>query len=494
MRLPGRLGGLGVTSMLAISDAAFLGSVAASLHDVLQRTALEIKSAVESGQAQPGPPAAAAGDGRAQRSAARAGDSGGDAGGGAAGGGEEGEEDEPMELEEIEQLLGCSWAHLRDSVPMLKAAAACRAKLLPLLPPPATAGAPSSQQELPQELPTLDDMAKAVKPKLQRGMTNLVHHASRRAIMARHEQTLQQQGFDSAPGRAAAKVLARMHSSLGPGGSAAWLRASACTTVTQLLPLQFQTAVYLTLGRDHPMAVAAGPTCGGCKRAADMANRDPNSSRIQPSDPKGYHLLQCKHGNEICMRHDMLRDRLEIILKSAGWRVLREPTLSKVGVTGDVGKLRMDLAVLPPDTGTWELIDVSVVSPVADTYSCRVLDEPLYAIKMAEERKQSTYTQAVQQGFKLTPFIGTVFGRWNLGASDLLKRAASAAADRGGVSEDYRVQSRIIDRWWQELACVLVKGNTLAIASRSAGDSGGPQRHGGRRLEYLREAELPEFR
>jgi hypothetical protein len=386
-----------------------------------------------------------------------------------------------MSFEEIDALQERPWADMRNSLPMLQEAATAEQALAADMPAPV-----GGEQKV--KLPTLDDLAREASPKLQQTATNLVHAAVRRRIVERHQQVCASEGanyYNTDRGRASALALARMHSTLGPGGIAAWIRASASAQSTQLNSLQYQTAVYLAIGIDHPSAVGDCYVCRQAGLRGDAAT----------VDRKGYHYLSCKRGgNEISVRHNALRDRLAAILQRMHFDVKVEIQLHALGVQGIGGKERIDLAIRAPGSSVWELVDVTVVCPVASSYAKKVMGDADAAFTAIVAQKERTYKAAIEQDFKLTTFAGSVFGRFNLQAQDLLRRAARAGVRTGSVVADIRVESRMVDRLWQDLACTIQRGNHMAIASRSSREERERRMQRGRDYVPVGAAYMPEFR
>jgi hypothetical protein len=330
----------------------------------------------------------------------------------------------------------------------------------------------------------MEEIAKATKAGVQRQATALVHNSKHQQLLQRYRREAQNAAASPAKRKSAKQAIVRMHSTSSPG-SMAWVRASGNTPQTTLTPVQYNIAASLALGRDLPAVVEAGPMCPAASRGCPAA-----------SDGKGYHLLGCRHGREVIIRHDMVRDTLGAFMRSAGWRVKTEALLGDVGVGGDVGSQRMDLVFMPPRAGQWEFVDVAIVQPTSDSYvnmaEAREGAET-GGILRAERRKNKTYQAAIEQGFRLTPFIGEAFGRWSDGARQLVRRIAKDAATQPGFDEDRLLETRLVDKMWQELACALQKGNALILASRSRKQGGGVEERG-RYAEPLGAAYMPEFR
>jgi hypothetical protein len=181
-------------------------------------------------------------------------------------------------------------------------------------------------------------------------------------------------------------------------------------------------------------------------------------------DPLGYHYLSCGSGAQRIFRHDILKTSFKDICGQAGVPAVLEQLLGTLNFR-DVGEMRMDVvAVLE---GRTELYDITVHNPVCPSNVGAASRHPGVTAANAEKQKINTYSCVKPQGGIFIPIAAEVFGRWGEETSTLLARLAEFKLTRMGLEGNKVLRSRLINKWWNVLACTLVKSNVFMILSKT---------------------------
>ena len=140
------------------------------------------------------------------------------------------------------------------------------------------------------------------------------------------------------------------------------------------------------------------------------------------------HVLNCKVGGFVSMRHDRLRDLQANFLKEVAKDVKIEPELLPVGNTDMIGtnaeKARLDISAV----GLWgplerTFFDVRVMHPNSPSYRSKT---PSQLYLQHEREKKSKYMERVVQIEKgsFTPLVYSTHGGMGVEAAKFIKRVA----------------------------------------------------------------------
>ena len=141
-------------------------------------------------------------------------------------------------------------------------------------------------------------------------------------------------------------------------------------------------------------------------------------------DPLGHHAITCRHGGDVVIRHNMLRDVLADFFRRAHLSVAVE---KGHGLTRDHNHQRpADLFVTGWDRGRPAAMDITVTSPLTPVIlgeSCQVVGAPAL---VAENRKlQANSPKCQELGWACTPLAVETYGNWGEVAQGTFSRLAS---------------------------------------------------------------------
>ena len=204
-------------------------------------------------------------------------------------------------------------------------------------------------------------------------------------------------------------------------GSGAWLTAQPIQSLGYTLNKQeFRDSVCLWYGWNIPNT----PRYCQCKAENDID-----------------HVLNCKMGGYVSMRHNRVRDLEATLMKEVCHNVQTEPELLSItqddpnrsGNTAE--KARCDVA----GVGVWgayekTFLDIRIMHPNSRSY----LNKPIKDVYAShEQKKKRLYNERVlqiEQG-SFTPIVGSTFGGWGMEAERHHKRIATLIAAK--KNEEY---------------------------------------------------------
>ena len=230
---------------------------------------------------------------------------------------------------------------------------------------------------------------------------------------------------------------------------------------TYLSPEQWDDALATRYGY-NPRKVS--PSCSQCHKENDLA-----------------HALTCRHGGNLHGRHNMLRDELAHVCRSAfgqaEFSVEVEPWVRRQA-GGGLADLRADVGVRGLDQpGTMTMLDVRICHPAADSHIRLGTDTVL---SNAEVEKTALYGDACRErGMLFKPFVVSTDGVRGAQAEVVIKRLGEALSHRWRMSN-----SKAVTWVRSRLAVALAKGCSACIrAPRVRYRGGGEQYNDARRGE-----------
>ena len=216
-----------------------------------------------------------------------------------------------------------------------------------------------------------------------------------------------------------------------------WLDNAPCTS----LGFAFNSAAFLQLIRWRlGMPVCAHETvCPFCNEAA--------------ADEMGYHLLTCRWGGNLGVRHDGVRDVFYGACQAAAWSPAKEVNIFTTGQARAADIL------------------VRATSARAFDFAITHYGQRKYVVKTAEEGpgyaashysdvvKDARYkTRAAKEGVHFVAMVTDVAGNWTLAAHAIFVECARDIAARR--NSDPAVQLRLLRK---RLSCAIMRGNARAL-------------------------------
>ena len=177
-------------------------------------------------------------------------------------------------------------------------------------------------------------------------------------------------------------------------------------------------------------------------------------------DPLGHHAITCRHGADVVIRHNMMRDVLADFFRRAHLSVAVE---KGHGLTRDHNRQRpADLLVTGWDRGRPAAMDITVTSPLTPVIlgeSCQVVGA---AALVAENRKlQANSPKCQELGWACTPLAVETYGNWGEVAQGTFSRLASHLA----ISQS-RPKALVVADIYGRLNLHLVKSIARALLAR----------------------------
>ena len=227
-----------------------------------------------------------------------------------------------------------------------------------------------------------------------------------------------------------------------------------------LSPDEFRDAIAIRYGF-NPSRV--NPTCPQCNGENDLA-----------------HALTCKYGGNRVGRHNIVRDEVAHLCRTAFGRTAYstevEPWVRK-DAAGGLQDLRADIGVRGLDqVGKVTMLDVRICHPVSKEYPGRSTAD---ALNSAEVDKTAKYGEACREnGWLFRPFVMSTDGVLGDQAETVVRRIGESLSQRWRISN-----SRAITWARNRLAVALAKGCSACIRGDRGRGRGGadPTRGGGSR-------------
>ena len=208
-----------------------------------------------------------------------------------------------------------------------------------------------------------------------------------------------------------------------------------------LEPNEFQIAVKWWLGMD----VSFGSCCPHCP-----------DHRL---DPLGHHALTCKHGGDVVLRHNSLRD---VFVEFCHRACLG----GQVEVGSGQGHDRLNSRPADVLVKNWHLgkpaaFDLTITSPLNPTTLTEVGVKCGSSAQVAEVRKHAANDGKCKElGWVCIPLAVESYGCWGMEAQESFKRLAARLAIQMGCS-----RSQATTTLYQRLSLSLVRANARALLS-----------------------------
>eukprot|EP00731_Ephydatia_muelleri_P012339 Em0006g1233a len=210
-----------------------------------------------------------------------------------------------------------------------------------------------------------------------------------------------------------------------------------------LEPNEFQIAVKWWLGMD----VSFGSCCPHCP-----------DHRL---DPLGHHALTCKHGGDVVLRHNSLRD---VFVEFCHRACLG----GQVEVGSGQGHDRLNSRPADVLVKNWHLgkpaaFDLTITSPLNPTTLTEAGVKCGSSAQVAEVRKHAANDGKCKElGWVCIPLAVESYGCWGMEAQESFKRLAARLAIQMGCS-----RSQATTTLYQRLSLSLVRANARALLSRA---------------------------
>jgi hypothetical protein len=146
-------------------------------------------------------------------------------------------------------------------------------------------------------------------------------------------------------------------------------------------------------------------------------------------DQQGYHALVCRHGGNLGVRHNALRD---VIFKYAQRSAMGPRVEQRV----TPGSNRRHADILLPSSGHGVVCDVAVTHPLQPAYiAATTSGSGSAADAYGSWHKARKFSAAVEaEGYLYAPCVVDAFGNWSASGRATLELIASAASARDGIA------------------------------------------------------------
>ena len=235
--------------------------------------------------------------------------------------------------------------------------------------------------------------------------------------------------------RARLRSVARVH-------AGAFLEA---VPIGQLKMMSTHFAVALQLRLGAPVyAVGMPPLCPKCHKS---------------SDRRGHHAMSCATTSDRIIKHDTVCDIVAGKGKEAGLHTQREVR----NIVPDSRARPGDVVMYNWEGGRTVALDITVVSPVAETVVREAADEGGAAAAAAELLKDDKALEAcAQQDIDFLPLALESFGGWGKLALTFFRKLGRLIAQRSGRPES--LETRYM---FQSMSVALQRGNAIMIQERA---------------------------
>ena len=263
-------------------------------------------------------------------------------------------------------------------------------------------------------------------------------HLSQKVLSSK----LEDQQFNNLFQSATLTDRARLLSISSPHASA-WLSVTPSPRLNlHLDPAEFQVALKWWLG----IPVVQGQSCPHCPSFA--------------LDDFGHHALSCKHGGDVVLRHNKLRD----IFSDFCQRACLGPCLEMGCGAGFTNTQSRPADVLVPnwDLGKPAAFDLSVTSTLHSSVLLEASVTAGSAALAAENRKHNSNDRKCEElGWVCIPLVVETYGCWGAAAVAAFSKLAGRLSTRLN-----QPKSRTIFGIYSRLGLALVRANCRAILSR----------------------------
>ena len=178
-------------------------------------------------------------------------------------------------------------------------------------------------------------------------------------------------------------------------------------------------------------------------------------------DPLGHHATSCRHGGDVVIRHNHLRDIVADFCRQAHLSVRVE---AGYGLSSDHSNTRpADVLVQGWDRGSPAALDITVTSPLTPATLRDASSTAGAAAYAAECRKHTANDAKCQElGWACIPLAVETFGNWGMEAQGVFSRLASALGMHQGTSKSWALHTI-----YSRLNMSLVRSVARSILGRS---------------------------
>ncbi|KAL5479267.1 hypothetical protein EMCRGX_G022766 [Ephydatia muelleri] len=157
-------------------------------------------------------------------------------------------------------------------------------------------------------------------------------------------------------------------------------------------------------------------------------------------DPLGHHATSCRHGGDVVIRHNHLRDIVADFCRQAHLSVRVE---AGYGLSSDHSNTRpADVLVQGWDRGSPAALDITVTSPLTPATLRDASSTAGAAAYAAECRKHTANDAKCQElGWACIPLAVETFGNWGMEAQGVFPRLASALGMHQGTSKSWALHT-----------------------------------------------------
>ena len=178
-------------------------------------------------------------------------------------------------------------------------------------------------------------------------------------------------------------------------------------------------------------------------------------------DPLGHHALTCKHGGDVVLRHNSLRD---VFVEFCHRAYLG----GQVEVGSGQGHDRLNSRPADVFVKNWHLgkpaaFDLTITSPLNPTILTEAGVKCGSSAQVAEVSKHAANDEKCKElGWVCIPLAVEAYGCWGMEAQETFKRLAAHLAIQMGCSK-----SQATTTVYQRLSLSLVRANARALLSRA---------------------------
>ncbi|KAL5477540.1 hypothetical protein EMCRGX_G024351 [Ephydatia muelleri] len=138
-------------------------------------------------------------------------------------------------------------------------------------------------------------------------------------------------------------------------------------------------------------------------------------------DPLGHHCVTCRHGGDVVWRHNLLREAIASLCRTA-----HLSTAVEKGGGGHDHTRPADVLIAEWDRGKHAALDITVASPLCPAILPEASHHSGAAANGAELRKlNANSTKCTELGWTCIPMAVETFGHWGREAQSVLSRLAS---------------------------------------------------------------------
>ena len=177
-------------------------------------------------------------------------------------------------------------------------------------------------------------------------------------------------------------------------------------------------------------------------------------------DPLGHHAVTCRHGGDVVIRHNRLRDEIFDLCRHAHLSVRLE---KGNGLTRDLDHTRpADILIAGWDRGKPAALDITITSPLCPAILGESCQQAGAAVLAAEARKlHSNGPKCQELGWSCIPLAVETYGNRGKEAQDTISRLASHLAIHLSSPK-----SSVVAEIYGRLNMTLVRSIARAILAR----------------------------